>query len=356
MMMRRAVHNSAPACVLLLSSSKTHAGRNKPTKTTQQSQDDDGASIIDKLFGIRTVTRLKAEEGDEELHETGLAYALKCNIANDTNHLAQGLALGLVEDREKNSAALGRSVLFKGSSKIAALPPFLTVQMMRFFYKPGTGGQPGNKAKILRKVAFPAELDAFEFCSDELRAALEAPRAALKEWEDEQVELKKRAPKQQKLGNGSAAAGGGSGGGGGDAEMADAAAAASSSGGGGGHTGAFTGRYQLSAVLTHKGRSADSGHYVAWVRQADGSWALFDDDKITPKTLADVLELSGGGDWHMAYLLLYSAVRAPAAGDGATAGAGAAAAAAAKEGDASKAAENGSGGAAAGGEAAPMDT
>lgn len=28
-----------------------------------------------------------------------------------------------------------------------------------------------------------------------------------------------------------------------------------------------TGVYDLVAVLTHKGRSADSGHYVAWVKQ-----------------------------------------------------------------------------------------
>jgi ubiquitin carboxyl-terminal hydrolase 14 len=121
--------------------------------------------------------------------------------------------------------------------------------------------------------------------------------------------------------------------------MADAAAGPSTSGGGSGgpHQGPFTGRYQLSAVLTHKGRSADSGHYVAWVRQADGTWVLFDDDKIIPKTQEDVLALSGGGDWHMAYLLLYSAVRAPAAAPEA---AGAAAAAAA---DASGAAAGGGG-------------
>ena len=29
----------------------------------------------------------------------------------------------------------------------------------------------------------------------------------------------------------------------------------------------LTGIYDLVAVLTHKGRSADSGHYVAWVKQ-----------------------------------------------------------------------------------------
>ena len=32
----------------------------------------------------------------------------------------------------------------------------------------------------------------------------------------------------------------------------------------------MTGIYDLVAVLTHKGRSADSGHYVAWVKQESG--------------------------------------------------------------------------------------
>ena len=32
----------------------------------------------------------------------------------------------------------------------------------------------------------------------------------------------------------------------------------------------LTGVYDLVAVLTHKGRSADSGHYVAWVKQENG--------------------------------------------------------------------------------------
>lgn len=34
-----------------------------------------------------------------------------------------------------------------------------------------------------------------------------------------------------------------------------------------------TGVYDLVAVLTHKGRSADSGHYVAWVKQESGESA-----------------------------------------------------------------------------------
>lgn len=39
-----------------------------------------------------------------------------------------------------------------------------------------------------------------------------------------------------------------------------------------GEKGQLTGIYDLVAVLTHKGRSADSGHYVAWVKQENGQF------------------------------------------------------------------------------------
>ena len=73
---------------------------------------------------------------------------------------------------------------------------------------------------------------------------------------------------------------------------------------------ACAGRYELVAVLTHKGRSADSGHYVCWAKQDDGQWMQFDDENMIPRKEDEVIALSGGGDWHMAYLLLYRAVKA----------------------------------------------
>lgn len=85
----------------------------------------------------------------------------------------------------------------------------------------------------------------------------------------------------------------------------------------------LTGIYDLVAVLTHKGRSADSGHYVAWVKQDTGAsskptislfwhiyrpfnriihgetligkWILFDDDNPTMQREEDITKLSGGG-------------------------------------------------------------
>lgn len=32
-----------------------------------------------------------------------------------------------------------------------------------------------------------------------------------------------------------------------------------------------TGFYELFGVITHKGRDADSGHYVAWVKEKEGT-------------------------------------------------------------------------------------
>lgn len=66
-----------------------------------------------------------------------------------------------------------------------------------------------------------------------------------------------------------------------------------------------SGFYTLQAVLTHQGRSSSSGHYVGWVRHKGDQWMKFDDDVVTSVTSDEILRLSGGGDWHVAYVLLY---------------------------------------------------
>jgi ubiquitin carboxyl-terminal hydrolase 14 len=323
-----------------------------------------GRPAADALFGVHLLTRLACEEsGETRDFPEEIAYALKCNIAGDTSHLSQGLELALKADREMASEKLGgRTVPWTGSSRLVGpLPPHLPVQLVRFFFKADVQ----QKAKILRRVAFPLELDAYELCADELKRELDGPRAAFRAWADAKALAGRAGGAKKEGGDGAAGSGaaaasaaGGSGGGaaaeagagaaaaaaaavGGDAEMEDAAAAAAEPPARSPHAGALTGRYELTAVLTHKGRSADSGHYVAWVKQppppaveagaaaaagpgavaaANGkgkgaapppAWFLFDDDKITPKTAEEVLNLAGGGDWHMAYLLMYTAVRVP---------------------------------------------
>mmetsp|Transcript_9356 Transcript_9356/g.40658 ORF Transcript_9356/g.40658 Transcript_9356/m.40658 type:complete len:104 (-) Transcript_9356:259-570(-) len=68
-----------------------------------------------------------------------------------------------------------------------------------------------------------------------------------------------------------------------------------------------TGVYELVGVLTHQGRIAESGHYVSWCKDKDGAWWQFDDEKVYQRTEEDIRKLTGGGDWHMAYMLLYKA-------------------------------------------------
>ena len=70
-------------------------------------------------------------------------------------------------------------------------------------------------------------------------------------------------------------------------------------------SGKQTGNYELVGVVTHKGRSSDSGHYVSWIQEKGDAWLKFDDEVVTNVTIDDVLNLKGGGDWHMAYYLIY---------------------------------------------------
>ena len=287
---------------------------------------------VDDLFGIKLEMKLKSEETGEERCEIKTEYNFKCNITINVNHLAEGFKLALDESRELRSEAAGRDVVFTGSSRIAKLPPWLNVQMVRFFWKQAEQ----MKSKILRAVTFPVQLDMYEFCTEELKKELDPARSdkIAKEEEEAMARLKAdpRAQLQAEVAAGtkeeadkvlaekasSSAAAGASGGdagasgsggaSGGDAEMVDADGAKPFPSGSTAAPGTRpTGFYDLVSVLTHKGRSADSGHYVAWVKQADGSWIEFDDHQPNPKDTDQILALKGGGDHHMGYLLMYKA-------------------------------------------------
>jgi hypothetical protein len=71
----------------------------------------------------------------------------------------------------------------------------------------------------------------------------------------------------------------------------------------------WTGTYELHGIVTHKGRDADSGHYIGWVRQSPGSrfWWKYDDDKVSETNTEEIMTLKGGGDKDMAYLVFYRA-------------------------------------------------
>uniref|UniRef100_A0AAY4CNP6 Ubiquitin carboxyl-terminal hydrolase n=1 Tax=Denticeps clupeoides TaxID=299321 RepID=A0AAY4CNP6_9TELE len=213
--------------------------------TTMEVDDKSAAAsakknFIDQFFGVEYETTMKCTESDDEEPTKGTESQLQlsCFINQEVKYLATGLRLRLQEEITKLSPSLQRNALYIKSSKVSRLPAYLTVQMVRFYYKE----KESVNAKVLKlekKASTPKEVkfEPFSFPND--------------------------------LGSNN------------------------------------SGYYDLQAVLTHQGRSSSSGHYVAWVKRKEDEWVKFDDDKVSVVTPEDILKLSGGGDWHIAYVLLY---------------------------------------------------
>lgn len=247
-------------------------------------------SVIDTYFGLEFETETKCVESDEEPVSKSTEHFLQynCYIDKDVKYLASGLKNRLQESMTKKSAILDRDAEYVKNLKVSRLPGYLTVQMVRFQFKQ----KDAINAKILKDIKFPMMLDTFDFCTPELQNKLLPMRTKFKDYEESIVmtaqsgkEGKEAALKKAKEENE-------------EKEMEnysfDDDVGSNNSG-----------YYELQAVLTHKGRSSNSGHYVAWVKYKGDTWIECNDDDVTPIHVEDVLKLSGGGDWHTAYLLLY---------------------------------------------------
>eukprot|EP00178_Gracilaria_changii_P010668 TRINITY_DN30_c0_g1_i3.p1 TRINITY_DN30_c0_g1~~TRINITY_DN30_c0_g1_i3.p1 ORF type:complete len:477 (+),score=137.35 TRINITY_DN30_c0_g1_i3:1276-2706(+) len=246
---------------------------------------DGSHNQIDKLLAIHMRGEDVCDESDERVQRRETVRSLKCHISKNVNHLAQGIKEGLEEKIEKRSDALERSARWTRTNRMHSLPPFLVVQFVRFFWKPAEG----VKAKILRNVSFPVLLDVYDYCTAELQQKLNVKRNEMVA-----AEAAHGAAADVVADAADGAADG----------AADAASAAAADGE---TLAAESGNYELCAVLTHQGRAADAGHYVAWVKDAGSKWYKFDDHKVTIQSEEDVKKLSGGGDWHMAYMCVYRA-------------------------------------------------
>lgn len=250
-------------------------------------------NMIDALFGIEMEETLSCQESESEAVLTKSEKSLKlvCNITKDTNHVAEGITVGLEGDLEKQSQVLGRNAVWKKSMRMNTLPKYLCVQFMRFYWKltPDSRDHTGVKCKMLRPISFPIVLDVFEFCSNELKSNLKVWRdknaeKILNEFKEDGEEKKTEEDEIK--------------------PMMDVEHLRSP---GLGLPEEFMGNYELFAVVTHKGRSADSGHYIGWALDQGDDWFCFDDDEVSPCKVEDIQKLKGGGDWHMAYLTFYRA-------------------------------------------------
>ncbi|KAF2017224.1 cysteine proteinase [Aaosphaeria arxii CBS 175.79] len=321
-------------------------------------------SFIDRYMSGRFESVMECDEpaakegGEEPVHSEDTFFKLNCHINVETNHLRDGLTAGLKEQIEKRSEVLGRDALYTKTSRIARLPKYLPVHFVRFDWRRDTN----KKAKIMRKVTFPKELDVVEFCTEDLKNLLIPVRDKIRDIrkEEEDVErarkrqkrirageendtpasstkepLQKKKEAEEKKAAGAKAAE--------DTEMPDveykteaqieAERAASilaakkellalvdpklSSDIGANQTGL----YELRGVITHQGASADSGHYTSFVKkdapkdpssgkrkEEDGKWWWFNDDKVSEVEAERIETLAGGGQSHSALILLYRAV------------------------------------------------
>uniref|UniRef100_A0A4W4FC82 Ubiquitin carboxyl-terminal hydrolase n=1 Tax=Electrophorus electricus TaxID=8005 RepID=A0A4W4FC82_ELEEL len=254
---------------------------------------DQGQYLQQPLLDFRVVcvcvvlnpflSSMKCTESEEEEASKGTESQLQlsCFINQEVKYLATGLRLRLQEEITKFSPSLQRNALYTKSSRIRRLPAYLTVQMVRFFYKE----KESVNAKVLKDVKFPLMLDVYELCTADLQEKMVSVRSKFKDMEDRKLEKL-----QQKVSTKVEAPG---------AVKFEPFSFPDDLGS------CNSGYYELQAVLTHQGRSSSSGHYVAWVRRKEDEWVKFDDDKVSVVTPEEILKLSGGGDWHIAYVLVY---------------------------------------------------
>ncbi|CAH0401193.1 unnamed protein product [Chilo suppressalis] len=245
----------------------------------------DRSNIIEQYFGGTLDVELVCSEADEPPSRSKETFLqLSCFISQDVKYLQSGLRSKMAEQITKMSETLGRDAVYTKTSKISRLPAYLTVQFVRFYFKE----KESINAKILKDVKFPLDLDVFELCSPELQERLAPMRAKFKEIDDATVESS-LATKNKNHGDSTK-----------ETKNKTVVPYWFENDVGSNNSG----YYRLQAVLTHRGRSSSSGHYVAWVARGQ-TWLRCDDDTVTPVTQDEVLKLSGGGDWHCAYLLLY---------------------------------------------------
>ena len=318
-------------------------------------------SFIDRYLAgsFQTTLAPPAEAAGQEdpVHGSETFLKLDCHIDQDINHLRDGIVAGLSEEIEKKSDALGRDAVYTKTSQISRLPKYLTVHFVRFFWKRDVG----KKAKIMRKVTFPSELDVVEFCTDKLKKQLIPVRDKVREIRKDEHDIE-RARKRQKLRHKEEEDRRH------DNEMAEAApikkAQEAKERKEGKQDGKHkqpgdndldvyktdaeyeaereasikvakkelyaaidtdlaadegsnkSGLYELRGVITHQGASADSGHYTSYVkktgktiddpkapggkrREEDGNWWWFNDDKVSEVGPEKIETLAGGGLPHL---------------------------------------------------------
>ena len=198
---------------------------------------------IRKLFEIGFDVTQETGENGEKKTFTQYSNNIPIDMTEDARQIEQGIHLDM-EDVRKDDA--GNDVLFREHRTISSLPKYLNMHINRFQFKKDVN----STVKRLARIAHPFRVDMLPFLSPDLRKEILAEREA------------------------------------------------------GNHDAGF---YSLKVVLTHRGRSADYGHYITHCKYND-TWIRYDDKKVTEVDEDAIQQLSGSGDWHSSLLLIYEKV------------------------------------------------
>ncbi|KAJ3116174.1 Ubiquitin carboxyl-terminal hydrolase 14 [Physocladia obscura] len=255
---------------------------------------DESKKFVDQYFTGETVSTMTCVDAPTEPAkiEVGSFRQLKANIgAGVSTYMLTDLENNFVETIEKHSETLGRTATYKKVTKVSRLPAYLTVNFVRFQWK----ASERVKAKILKRVKFPFELDASPLCELGLLEKIGPAKRHLKKLDEEKATAKK-AIKANTVDQGPSAM---------QVEetvtpnaitsqaiMASLNIDPSLTNDIGCNV---SGQYELAAVLTHVGRGANSGHYIGWAKSEKGQWWKFDDDHVSMVNEEEITKLEGGG-------------------------------------------------------------
>jgi ubiquitin carboxyl-terminal hydrolase 14 len=102
-----------------------------------------------------------------------------------STYMVADIANGLVEKIEKRSESTNTTALYTKTAKFSRLPKYLAINFIRFQWKP----QEKIKAKILKRVQYPFELDMVPYCTPDLQAKLAPAKEHLKKAADQKAEI-----------------------------------------------------------------------------------------------------------------------------------------------------------------------
>ncbi|KAG0131316.1 hypothetical protein HOY82DRAFT_485256 [Tuber indicum] len=124
-------------------------------------------SFINEYLSSEMVSILRCDEETQDtpsMEIVEMFVNLNCHISSSTGHLRDGLHAGMTTAMLKRSPSLDRFAAYTKASRITTRPRYLTC----LFVHAHPNHEINKKGKCNRKVIFPSELDATEFCTEVL--------------------------------------------------------------------------------------------------------------------------------------------------------------------------------------------